>query len=253
MDRPLFNHKHITSVPGGGSLMVLITLLWLPHSLQGQEAGRSPFKEIKSDAEIRYGPPPELLNGEKYYYPYGSALGNPYLEAPDEGTLLIDGTVYRNQQLKYDIYNQLLVLDYKDLSHAPVSIVVGAQWLESFTLGNKLFKKFPDRDGQIRFGQVIHEGRYSCIYFWKKKYTPDLQNRNNQYEFSESMRSAVILYNHHHSPFTGKRSFIRAFPKTEREQIKQILKEQRIKIKKARDPEMRALMERINQIPGSDE
>ena len=231
----------------------LLLLLWLAYPARAQDTGLAEYEELKSQAENKFGPPAELLNGEKYYYPYSTSIGNPFLQVSGNGSLQIDGTVYRDQQLKYDIYNQLLVLEYRDQSFAPVSIVVGMERLDSFTIGGLSFKKYRDPEGNMQYGQVVYEGRYSLIYFWRKTYSPELGNGGKQYEFSESMRTSVILSDQHRYPYKGNRSFIRVFPKGDREQIKQEIKNQRIRVKKATDREMKAIMEKINQITGSDE
>ena len=232
---------------------LLVLLPILPVSLFCQEGSPSLYETLKENAEIKFGPPASLLNGEKYYYPYGTALGTPYLPLQGEGSLQIRGTVYRHQHLKYDIYNQQLVLEYHDRSHPPVSIVVGTEWLETFTLGDKLFKKYADYEGKLRFGQVIDEGKFSCIYFWKKTYSPELQNGTKRYEFSDPERMAFILDDQQWTQFSGKRGFLRAFPKEYQDPVRQLLKQSRIRIRKATDREMRSLMELINQIPESDE
>jgi hypothetical protein len=219
-----------------------------------QKSIPSTYKALKAEAETKYGPSPDLLNGEKYYYPYRAAQGNPYLavQGGDEGTLQINGQLYPQQKLKYDIYNQLLVLGYSNQSNAPVSIVVRYEWLDYFTLGEKLFKKFPDQAGKTRFGQVIYEGRFSCIYLWKKQYTPNLQEGVKHYEFSDPIRTAYIIDGARWSQFSGKRSFLKAFPKTWQALIKSRMKESRISIKKATDRELGSLMEYINQLPGDE-
>lgn len=246
-------HKIKDLIPGKWYRWLLVLLSVLPVPLYCQEGSHSSYETLKKDAEAKFGPPASLLNGEKYYYPYGTALGTPYLPSSREGSLLIKGTVYRHQDLKYDIYNQQLILEYHDLTHAPVSIVVGTEWLDSFTLGDRLFKKYTGNNGKLRFGQVICEGRFSCIYFWKKDYSPELQNGTRRYEFSDPERTAFILNDQHWTQFSGRGGFLKAFPKEYREPVRQLLKQSRTRIRKATDQEMRSLMELINQIPGSDE
>jgi hypothetical protein len=232
---------------------LLLLLPVLPASLYSQEGSSSAYKTLKENAEIKFGPPASLLNGEKYYYPYGTALGTPYLPSQGGGSLQIRGTVYTHQQLKYDIYNQQLVLEYHDLTHPPVSIVVSIEWLDSFTLGDKIFKKYAGYEGKLRLGQAIYEGKFSCIYFWKKTYSPELQNGTKRFEFSDPERTAFILNDQQWTQFSGKGSFKKAFPKVYQEPVRQLIKQSRIRIRKATDREMRSLMELINQIPGSDE
>ena len=170
-------------------------LLFQLSPLLAQEISDLSFLEIKEDADERYGPSTDLLNGEKYHYPYRSARGNPFFEVQGEpdASIQINGILYENQKIKYDIYNQLIVLDFLDRSGAPGSIVLRNKWLDYFIIDGYRFKKFPDEKGSERFGQVIFEGNFSCVYFWEKKYSPDLQNGDKHYRFSDPIRQPYIV------------------------------------------------------------
>ena len=65
---------------GGLTFMLLFQL----SPLLAQEISDLSFLEIKEDADERYGPSTDLLNGEKYHYPYRSARGNPFFEVQDD-------------------------------------------------------------------------------------------------------------------------------------------------------------------------
>lgn len=211
--------------------------------------------EISKDANKRYGPNANLLNGEKYHYPYRLARGNPFFEVKgDEGvSIQINGRVYENQKIKYDIYNQLIVLDYKDRSGAPGSIVLRNEWLETMIIDGNQFKKYPDENGMERFGQVIYEGNFSCLYFWEKEYTPDFQRGEKSYRFSDPKRHAYILAHGHFSSYSGRKSLLKCFPKPIQLRIKTYIKENRIRIKKVDDLQMQSLMVYINQLSDDED
>ncbi len=248
----------------GGFLSILG--LFLFQSLASQDSGStqignsgvaqgSGYNAIRADAEERYGPDADLLNGEKYNYAYRSDRGTPFFEVPGDPLALVQikGKIYENQKIRFDIYNQLMVLDYLDRSGAPGSIILRDEWTDDIRIGAFLFKKFPDAKGNRRFGQVIFEGSFSCLYFWEKNYLPDLHEGENHYYFTEPMRQAVVINQGNSTPFTGNRSFLDCYPDGQVVQIKKYLKEQRIRVKKAPDQEMMKLMEYINQIPGHEE
>ena len=230
-------------------------LLWLGLGSVPAIAQQDPHpavREVKTLAARKFGPPADLLNGEKYYYPYGNATGHPYLGSTWTGSLQIRGKTYSDLSLKFEIYNQMLVLEYTDLSDAKVSIVVNDEWLDGFTLGDWRFQKFSTPGDQPRYGQVVFEGKVSCIYFWEKKYAPILQQGVKRYEFSDPIRMAWIKNGSQWSEYSGKRSFLKAFPKAMQEPIRDLLKSKRIRFKKLSEKEMHALMEQINQMPGLD-
>ncbi len=225
----------------------------LTYSLIAQEVPDYSFQEISKDADTRYGPSTILLNGEKYNYPYRSARGNPFFEVEGEGdvSIMIDGILYERQKIKYDIYNQHMVLDFLDRSGAPNSIVLRNVWIDFVVLGSNQFKKFSVENGLARFGEVIFEGKYSCIYFWEKELSPNIHQGGETYRFSDPQREAYIQIQGHFYPFSGRKNFIKCFPEPIQYQIKAHLKETRIRIRKATTLQMRSLMEHINVL--SDE
>jgi len=232
----------------GGGLFFLMLLLVSP--VLAQDVPDFSFLEISEDANARYGPSADLLNGEKYYYPYLSAAGNPFFEVKgdQDASLQIDGKLYENQKIRYDIYNQLMVLDYKDRSGAPGSIVLRNEWLDYLIIDGYQFKKYPDENGLEQFGQVIHEGQFSCVYFWKKEYSPDFQQGEKTYRFSDPHLHSNIVVQEHFYPYSGKSKFLKCFPKQYQGKIKTYLKERRIRIRKVKNPEMKLLMVFINQL-----
>jgi hypothetical protein len=231
-----------------GSVILLLVTIYQP--ILSQEASVQSFLEISDHAEEKYGPDMVLISGEKYHYPYRAALGNPFLtpSGNDDASVQLNGVVYENQRVKYDIHNQLIVLEFNDMTGALRSIILRAEILDQFILDDRLFKKYP-QDGSVeRFGQVIYEGEISCFYFWKKRYSVDSKVGQNQYSFSDPIRQSYLIRDGQVILYKGKRSFQNCFPAKERVQIKAFMKKNRIRIRKESDSGMRLLLETINQI-----
>lgn len=210
--------------------------------------------EISNYTEKQYSPYTALINGEKYYYPYRLAMGNPFFPVNEHNKALvrINERVYENQEIKYDIYNHLVVLEFDDINGASKSIILRNEWLDYFILGNSLFRKFQDEQGSERFGQVIYEGNITCFYFWMKSYQLNTRSGESLYSFSDPIRHSFILINGESRPYTGRHSFLKCFSVKYRPQIKTYLKKNRVRIRRASDADMRLLMEFINQIHGDE-
>jgi hypothetical protein len=213
------------------------------------------YQKIREEAEQKYEPSADLLNGVKYHYPYRSANGTPFLEIPGDpvASVRIRGREYENQRVRYDMYNQIMVLDYLDGTGARGSLVLKNEWLEQVVIGETLFRLFKDDNGTERFGQVIGEGEFSCIYFWEKQYLPDLHNGEQHYFFGEPSRRSFLRYQESINPYKGNRSLIRCFPDQIQPAVKGYLKEERIRVKKATDREMQLLLDHIHQLPQHEE
>ena len=233
--------------------LALLLLQFFP--LVAQKASPVPYEEIREEAESSYGPDPDLLNGQKYNFTYRSAEGSPFFDVQDDAlsSIQIKGKIYRDERVKFDIYNQLVILDFTDLAGATGSIVLREDWVDYFSIGNILFKKFPDKNGTGKFGQVLYEGRITCVYFWKKTFIPEQEEGEMHYRFSDPVREAVTIFEGKVSSFKNRSSFIKCFPKELRGPVKSEIKSRHLRIKNAGDQEMQALMQYINQIPGYEE
>lgn len=224
-------------------------LLKVSASLAQEQAIPS-YEGIRERAEKQYGPDPDLLNGRKYNFMYRSAEGNPFFEVPGvhSSDIQIKGKLYKDQKISFDIYNQLLVLEFEDVSGASSSIVLNEKVVDYFTLGYLVFRKFPDKNGLERFGQVVYQDRISCVYFWKKNYLSELEDGQRYYRFSEPVRDAVIIQGSQVEAYGNKRSFLKCFSKRYRKQIKVRMRAQRINPRKANVLEMQSLLKYINQL-----
>lgn len=228
---------------------LVLSSLVLNSPLTSQVTQVRTGREISEYAEEQYGPATTLINGEKYYYPYRMASGDPFLEHNENelASVRIQGKLYNDQVIQYDIYNQLVVLEFIGLTGALRSIILRTELLDQFTLGKKVFRKYPAEDGSERFLQVLYEGKVSCYYFWKKRYTPDPKVGVYRYSFSEAIRQSFLTIHGEDYPFKGRRSFLQCLPGADRPTIKTYIQKNRIRIRKASDPEMHRLLEYINQ------
>lgn len=233
--------------------MALLLVQLLP--IVAQKASPVPYAGIREEAESSYGPDPDLLNGQKYNFTYRSAEGSPFFDVLDNAssTIQIKGKIYRDERVKFDIYNQLVILDYTDLAGATGSIVLRHDWVDYFSIGSILFKKFPDKNGTLKFGQVLYEGRITCVYFWKKTFIPEQEEGEMHYRFSNPIREAVIISEGEVNSFKNRGSFLKCFPKELRGPVKSEIKTRHLHIKKADYLQMQVLMQYINQIPGYEE
>lgn len=210
---------------------------------------------ISERAEEQYGPDPDLLNGRKYNFRYRSAEGNPFFEVYGESpsVIQIKGKRYEDQRIRFDIYRQQLILDFTDLSGATSSIVLNGEMVDHFSLGYIEFGKFPDKNGEERFGQVVYRDRISCVYFWKKNYQSELKDGQRYFNFSGPLRDAVIIRGDQVCAYKNKTSFLKCFLKEDRKDLKMQMRQQRINPRKATDQQMQVLMKYVNQIQTHEE
>jgi hypothetical protein len=227
---------------------------WLSGSLllRAQSGVDSSYREIREEADSRYVPSDLLLNGEKYNYTYLSDDGTPFFEVPGDppASVRYEGKNYSGQQIRYDIYNQLMVLEFTDISGAKGSLVLQHERLGEVEIGTYRFRWFPDDAGAGRYGQVIGEGPFQAVLFWEKQYLPDMENGKENYFFTDPVYKAFLRHDGQMCPFRRNRSLVRCFPDPLKDPVKLYLKKQHIRIRKAAPEGIRDLLNHLNQMEG---
>lgn len=238
---------------------MVIMFLWgvcysCNSSLLAQSGADSSYWEIREEAERRYLPSDELLNGEKYNYPYRSDHGTPFFEIPGDplATVQIGEKIYTGQRIRYDIFNQVMVLEINDIFGARGGLVLQQERIGEVEIGAYRFRWFRDLEGKGRYGQIIGDGPYLVVFFWEKQYLPDLDNGQENYFFTDPARSAFLRHDGRMCPFKSNRSLLRCFPDPLREGVKAHLRKHHIRIRKASFGEVRQMLVYVNQ-SGDDE
>ena len=233
---------------GIGMLLYLAGMVFPGHPLLAQ-GDPSVTSDIVSDAEERYGPSAELYNGEKYPQAYRLAEGTPFFEFPGNPSaqVTIKGTVFNDLTIRYDMYNQVMVLETGDSARSPGSIILQDEWLEQVVIGDYLFKRFGGLNGQEQYAQILSEGTYQCVYLWEKRYLPDMHQGGKTYFFTEPSRQSYLIREGQMHFYKSNRSFLKGLALQEVDRVKRYLKDNRLKVKKASDQDMKRIMNFINQ------
>jgi len=233
-------------------IVTILNLFVLLGIAGGIVFGQS-LTDYLAECEMKYGSDADLVNGEKYFYPYSRSDGDPFfLSGSESSKIRIKGKDFEEQSLRYDIYNHLLVLDYKDVYGGTTSLVLRSEWVESFSIGSRQFKGIMDPEGELNFFQVILESRVTCLYRWSKDYQLNLSSGEQSYYFTEPQKEAFLFIADQFYPFKSTRSFLKPFNDEQQKAIKLFIRQAKIKVKKSTDPQMRHLIEYCNSLPHED-
>lgn len=185
-----------------------------------------------------YGFDPLLYNGRMYYfYPQPGTGGNQYLhdEFDTKGSVTLRGITYTNQTINFDIYNQQLVLKYKDAIGSTKVIEVSYAWLESFILKGSRFEVYTDANSAKRIYQVIGTGDKKIMYFNQKDLLLHSQTITGLYYFSKIRKETYVLNGDLIVKFKNNNGFVSAFNPSDQIAVKKYLRKQNINVKKAND------------------
>jgi len=231
-------------------LFLLVSLLFLLNPcLSSFAQGHSPdakdadWNELYKSVVDEYGFDQVLVNGIHYEDGYWGKVGHPFLFEDQlyKGTLIYRGREYKGVDLKYDIYKQQLIL-YINQNNSNAWIILPNDFISAFSLGDKLFMKGTFQ-GAPRFYQVVFDNeKLKCLYYWSKlRFDSDHLRNYNSFRFTNSDRKTYLIVDDVLKRYIDNRSFVRLFPRESQVQVKQYIKNNRIKVAKSSDAEIEKL------------
>ena len=220
------------------------TVLALFLALPGLKAQEISITDYLAECERKYGSDADLVNGEKYYYPYRQSQGDPFFFPESRAALVrIYDKEFSGEMLRYDIFNQQLILDFEDLYGATNSLDLREEWVKGFAFGNQEFVRMKDPEGQYAYFQLVSGGQLSCVYRWSKDYQLNLSSGQQSYYFTEANKASFLVIGGQFYPYRSNRGFLKVFDPARQKTVKQFLKEGKLKVNKASDAQIRHLVE----------
>ncbi len=221
-------------------IIILILITILSYTSYSQETSDS-----------IYGLNPVLYNGILYSFNLSNKIkGYPYLYSTDyeTGCVSIKDIRFKNLLLNYDIYNQELLLNYKDNYGSYRVIMVSKAWLNGFNVHNSKFELINCSDGQKRFFQVIGHDSLKVLFYWEKKLLLSNQTGSKDLYYSEPDKIMYLYKYDQLFRFKSKKNFIDLFNSGVRNKIKTFINDNKINVKKASDEKMLRLVTYCNEI-----
>jgi hypothetical protein len=198
-----------------------------------------------------YGYDPTLYNGRHYtFFLPSNTGGNQYLSGPEfeTGSATIRNVTYNGLALNYDIYNQELILQYKDNLGATSLIIISDAWLETFSFKGLNFELIPLQDTLKRIFQVLGTGPDRILYYWKKTLNLDSFQGSKNHFFSTPKKEMNVYSGNQILRYWNNKIFYSLFEPDKRIAIKEYLRKNRIKVKKATDQTMTSLILYCNSL-----
>ncbi|MCH7658178.1 MAG: hypothetical protein IIB05_07660 [Bacteroidetes bacterium] len=197
--------------------------------------------------DLSYGPDYNLINGIKYLYLYSNVDGHPFFGENQfhTGSLVIADREYQDVYLKYDLYNQNMILQYSPFTGGTEQILLKNEFIHEFKIDGKLFRKYSFSETGTRFYQVVTSGKIYCLYHWEKELR---YSTLSLYNFSPQKKVSYIVMKGKPYRFKSKKQFRRLFPVQHQKEIKQFIRNNKIRLKNESDGNMRRLLEFCNQL-----
>ncbi len=235
--------KYSCTVP---CMIFTILLSWVCHPAAGQTTGDGLNDSIGiySLVQNTYGSDQVLINGIYHENYYLNALGHPFLMENRfyPGSVVIHNKLYRNLTLKFNIYDQNIVIRQNLNNNNPVEFEPPVAFISEFMINDMHFKKLKDETGKDRFFQVVYDGNIKLLNAWSKQRVVSFHNvRLSSYRFDEEVKKSFILIGQRLCRFNSSGSFLNLFPKELLPEIKSYCRKESIRPGKGPDENARKL------------
>lgn len=228
-----------------------VMLLWIPLFAQEQSPSiNNDYNKLYKYVSDEYGFDQILVNGIFYEDIYRKKVGHQFFLENKlyKGNLTFRGKEYKGLEMKYDIYNNQLILYVKnDISVA--WIVPPDDFISVFSLGDKHFSKL-NFEGEPRFYQVVFDSeKLKCLYFWYKKMLETYDDRKDiSYNFFDSEKKCYLVLNGSFLTYRNNKSFMEILPGEIKDQVRKYIKGNHIKVNKSNDDKISALLFYCNSL-----
>ena len=231
------------------SLFILSISLTLFAQEQSHNT-RTDYNKLYKSVIDEYGFDQVLDNGFLYDEKYYRKIGHQFFMKDQlyNGTLIYRGEVYKGVEMKFDIYNQQLVLSIID-NKTIEWIVPHNDFISAFSFGDKFFSKY-NFGGATRFYQLVNDtGKVKCLYYWfKQRFDSDNINYLGFSEFTESEKENYLLLDGSLIKYKNNRSFTKLFPNEIKARLREYIRNNHINVTKSSDEKIKKLLTFCNSL-----
>lgn len=224
-------------------LLILITSSSFPTFCISQE--------LKDDYDKVYNMNPELYNGQVFTEIYrGNINGSQFFVDQDFviGDLQLLSNKYLDQSLNYDVYNQKVLLSFEDKNGAQKIIELPLENVQSFYIYNKYFEVL-DGDGKRKMiAQVFRFKKNKILIHWSKNLKSSASQGYTVRQFNSLKKKIWIIFDGTMYPINKNQDLISLYPIDKQSELKSWLKENKLKIKKAEDPQLTLIANYLDEM-----
>ena len=224
-------------------LLFFVSLFLITESIAGQSL---PVDSLRMDYNQMYGLDMLLYNGKKYFSEINPVQGHPFWGSTNDfkGDIYLNGKVFRNCRLKYNLVTQQFILSYTDSKtkeeHHPI-ILVGA-FIDSIRTDHILFVRNQYPEIPQAYVQEIYSRKVSCFLSLYKEVFEKIKDYDIRKAISEEKKEYFIKVPSGVYPFQNTRTFLKIFPKQQQKSIKKYISSNKLSLKNIDDWNLKKLV-----------
>jgi hypothetical protein len=230
-------------------VLIFFILLGIPGTLHAQKPDDHVIADLYEFVEERYGPDQHLISGIEYINLHIRSKGHKFLDEDKfcKGRVVIDTKVYKDVFLKYDIFNQQVLLLIEHPLGGNKQIILNNLRIDEFEIKGRIFHKYTFPGIGTFFYQVIGNDEMACLYHFKKQEIPRAIDKYTLSEFSDVQKKSYLYWQSELYAFKSTRSFVRIFS-DHQPQIKSFIRQNRFRVNRLNDAEMQQLISYCNSL-----
>ena len=176
-----------------------------------------------------YGKDTRLYSGQKNVIERRCDFGNPYLftNGAVEGSVCLNGMVYNNLMLNYNIYDGKVMLEFTNTFGATGQILFLNKEVDWFKIDDCFFAKSGNEGIENKFVEII--GTREDIHFlflYTKTYGFINNNSVTGFGYSKTLTKKYLVIDQRPIFFKGKNDFIKVLPENLKDAAKKFIKSQ---------------------------
>ncbi|TFH25932.1 MAG: hypothetical protein E4H10_08515 [Bacteroidia bacterium] len=226
-------------------LSILSLNFFLNKALSAQHiyVSEKGFYELKEKFDRLNGPDYNLLNGRQYDI-LNSGESHPYFNTDRyrSGRLLLNGEAYDSDTINYDIFDQQVILQYPGISGQDLKVVLNREMIDHFQIDGLTFRLMSFPETGSSFFQVVSSGDISCFLLWKKTLSRSTVSGNTSYKYSKQSREVYLQRESRLYVVRSRSSFTSIYDEAYRKEIKEFLRQEKIRFRNASDEKLGELM-----------
>lgn len=230
-----------------GGTWILFSFFALACNAQPLE--EKPEQSLQNYVEQVYGTDQNLVNGAKYFDLNVRASGHKFLgdDFFYKGRILLDNKEYSDVMIKYDIYNQKIILKHEFPDGSTHEIIINSLRIKEFEIEGRTFQKefFPGSGPW--FLNLVADGDLQCYAHFRKVLIPLVSGKKSVYQFSDTKIRYYLRWQDEMHQFNNVLAFLRVFPGHRKVLLSYIIRNKLI-IRYAGDEDMRKLILYCGQI-----
>lgn len=231
------------------SAMILYFLGLNPGKSMAQNTTDSPYN-IVDTALIIYRADDRLING-KYYKPkHFFAEGHPYFLTDDwsQSKLYIKGIEYDNVLIKYNIVEDIVILNTVSADRIAKNIIIYNSFIDSLKIGEHFFHNTVSfgSEKSIGIAELIYKGKIRAYYKHKNEFKEEYSLNYQHGKYRKPFKKLYLFDGTNFEIIRTKKAFLNYFGDNKNE-LNQFLRKNNIRVRKASAHQLATVLQYCEQ------